>query len=303
MRRELKIPHLYVQLIDQFWSESVHPANDKQLEDPNSRKNKGHEALRRSGYVRDILQLLGRELKTYRGNDGGKNFRSKVLNPILMRYLWGVPDSYTPSVREGIAAFAKSFLKATGLAGAKARKKDGKSVLTITDATIFYLSVDPLDPDYIPHYRRNLVYVPEPRWHLVTLADPNKFGDIETFNDVRHHHDYVMEAVRRERKKAPPLRDDEDVAPPSQDDEDTAPPPQGNDNTTSNEDDDASGVEPLSRAELEIIMAEDLEDFYVHEMTVQVSKFLRSLRLLLLTIDLPGRFGERNHGRLGGYNP
>lgn len=116
----LKIPFIYVQLIAQLNAENEHGDLDQ-----------GHEAVRRQSYARQILDHVARELKGYRGP--GAAFHSKVLNPILQRYLQGVADSYTPCVRAGISGLNKEP--------------------TISDVTKFYLSMDPTDPKHIRQYR------------------------------------------------------------------------------------------------------------------------------------------------------
>ena len=90
VERSLKIPMIYVQLIDQFCTEMDH-----------SERNKSHEALRRGAYAVEILQHVGTELKTCSADGAG--FRSRVLTPILQRYIQGIPDSYTPIVYEAIS--------------------------------------------------------------------------------------------------------------------------------------------------------------------------------------------------------
>ena len=148
---EVTIPMLYVQLIDQLCAEVDH-----------SRFNNAHEALRRAGYAADVLQHLGKELKMCKYD--GASFRSKVLNPILQRYLKGIHDAYAPVVQEAVAqasAEVENFLNIK-----KGNAEDDK--VTILGATVFYLSEDPLDTKNIPYYRRNLVYLPEARWHATS---------------------------------------------------------------------------------------------------------------------------------------
>ena len=202
----VEVPILYVQLIDQFNREDEHGERDKH-----------HESLRRQSYVRQVLDAVGRELK--RCGKGGASFRSKVLNPILQRYLRGVPDCYTPSVRAAIS---------------------GDQEPTITDATAFYLSQDPVDPVHIPHYRRNLIYIVESRWHLCSLLGRVKIGSSIDFNTLRDHHDTVMGAVA-----------EEDTEPSEDSDGETS---------------DEEGPVEFSEAEIRVILYEGLDDFFEAEL-------------------------------------
>ena len=131
-------------------------------EETHANFNHGHEAQRRRGYVRDVLDALGEELEKV--DAPGPRWRSKVLTPILQRQLQGAPDSYGPAVNIAIAS------------------EDGDP--TIADATRFYLAQDPLDCRLIPFYRRNLVAIREMRWHLAILIQgPDCVKDVNMFND------------------------------------------------------------------------------------------------------------------------
>ena len=124
--RRLDIPFIYIQLISQLVAEDEHAG-----------ENDGHEALRRQTYAQQVLDYVGKELRSVKGN-AVEGFRSKVLNPILQCYLQGVPDSYAPSICAAIS---------------------DEEEVTIADATLFYLAWDPVDPTFIPHYRRNLLCI------------------------------------------------------------------------------------------------------------------------------------------------
>lgn len=154
----LKIPLLYVQLIGQLVAEDEHAS-----------KNRSIEALRRRSYARRVLDKVGEELSG-RSEDGFR-FRSTVLNPILQRYLRGVPDSYTPSIRAAIS---------------------GDEEPTIRDVTAFYLARDPIDIDNVETYIRNLLYIPESRWYYGVLRGNAPLKDIGHFNKIRANHDKLM---------------------------------------------------------------------------------------------------------------
>lgn len=209
--KKLKIPLVYVQLIDQLHQEDKHGDEDSR-----------HESLRRQSYARRVLDAVGKELRRYSGS--GVSFRSKVLNPILQRYLRGVPDSYTPSVRAAISIDSNP---------------------TFADASAFYLIRDPVDKAWIPHYRRNLVYIAESRWHLGYLLKTMAIGDTSDFDMVRNNHDKVMGALGEENDE-----DDEDEA------EDV------------NIDNIEDEYEPkaFSEAEIRIIVEEGLEKFFKKEL-------------------------------------
>ena len=237
---ELEIPLIYVQIIDQLWTEFDH-----------TRHTKAHEALRRGAYASDILKHLGKELKKYKGP--GAKFRSQVLNPILQRYLRGIPDCYTPIVQEAIAHTSAEVKKALTIKQGDDAEDDAEDDAgddagegtkpTILGATVFYLSVDPVDEENIPLYRRNLVYLAESRWHLAILADETLVEDEDFFKTTRvDHHDYVMEAYQDQLQEGPPQR--------NQDNE----------------------VTPFSEAEVEVILAEGLDWFFEEDLEDYVSK-------------------------------
>ena len=113
----------------------------------------------------------------------------------------------------------------------------------ILGATVFYLSVDPVDKENIPLYRRNLVYLAESRWHLAILTDKTWVKDEDFFKTTRvNHHDYVMEAYQDLLQEGPPQR---------------------------NQDNEAT---PFSEAEMEVILAEGLDWFFKEDLKDYVSK-------------------------------
>jgi len=159
----------YAGVIDQFVAESLHAESDH-----------GHEAVRRQSYAMEMLDMVAEELTTFNGAPA--SFRSKVLTPVLQRHLTGVPDSYGPTVRFAMQA------KGTDP--------------TIEEVTTFYLNIDPVEPRWIQSYRRNALYIPEVRWHIRVLLDGQEtatIGQHEYYYDVRHNHDYIMEAIAEDR--------------------------------------------------------------------------------------------------------
>jgi hypothetical protein len=170
-----EVPAPYDRLVYQLTAEAEHGLS-----------NSSHEAQRRREYAMDTLDAFGAELARYnriREPPPAAAFRSRVLSPILQRHLRGVHDGYTPKVRNAI--------------------KPGKDKLTIEDVTEFYLSTDPADPRLIPHYRRNLLYIPEARWHLgIMMGAPlNGNPSILHFNKVRVNDDAIMENLAVEGHK------------------------------------------------------------------------------------------------------
>ena len=121
----------------------------------------------------EVLDAFGAELTSVRSTTA--NFRSKVLTPILQRHLQGVPDHYAPQVSLVISA---------------------NDDVTIGDATKFYLGQDPTDPQWIPTYRRNILYVPEVRWHLCVVLGKVKLGDADAYNRIRREHDDLINGHR-----------------------------------------------------------------------------------------------------------
>jgi hypothetical protein len=138
-----------------------------------------HESHRRRTYARRTLDAFGQELVEFKKTgDPVVGFRSKVLTPILQRQVEGVLDTYTPTVC--------TALNAT------------KTQPSIQDATQFYLRYDPVDPVFIRSYRRNLLYLPEPRWHLglvMGVASISKEAAVKHYLMVREHHNTIMKAL------------------------------------------------------------------------------------------------------------
>jgi len=159
------IPVPYARLVDQFIHEVKHAMHDA-----------AHEALRRQSYALQMLDAFGDELEAFRHHDS--DFRSYVLTPVLQRQLQGVPDSYAPAI------FA-------------ALLPGNKEEISIAAATEFYLGVDPIDPKYIPSYRRNIVYIWEARWHLSILMGKTRIGNMATYVMYLEDHDDIMDALTK----------------------------------------------------------------------------------------------------------
>lgn len=149
-------------------------------------KQDTHEGRRRLSYARGVLDAFGRELEQLEvtTKTAMSRFRSKVLTPILQRQLAGVPDAYTPFVRAAV----------------KGRKYDDVTIKAVTD---FYLARDPTDPTNIPVYRRNLLYIPQARWHLGRLMEDRTEKKTVQAKDIRRYyelfldnHDVIMVALK-----------------------------------------------------------------------------------------------------------
>jgi len=166
--KKLKVPIIYVQLIAQLVAEDFHGDH-----------NNGHEALRRQSYARRVLDEVAKEFRNEfkEWKDNPSAIRFKVLNPILQRYLQGVHDGYTPSVRAAISGGVEP---------------------TLRDVSMFYLSKDPVDPDAVSLYRRNLLYIPESRWHLGVLLGNAILENIRYYDKFRINHDNIMEELSQD---------------------------------------------------------------------------------------------------------
>ena len=143
-----------------------------------------HEGRRRLTYARGVLDAFGTELEQCKDTTKPAmiGFRSAVLTPILQRQLAGVPDAYTPFVRSAI-------------------KGKQYADVTIKAATEFYLTRDPTDPSNIPIYRRNLLYIPQARWHLGRLMEDTTVElsakEVRQYYElILDNHDIIMLALR-----------------------------------------------------------------------------------------------------------
>ena len=153
-----------------------------------------HEAHRRQAYAEEVLDAFGWELNGLKSttDPAMMAFRSIVLTPILQRQLFGISDAYTPYVRSTILGDDDDT---------EPTIEDVDTKLTIEVVTKFYLGEDPIDPVNIPTYRRNLIYLPEARWHLgLTMKvlgetpEPKALGLY--FSKIQDHHDIIMKALQ-----------------------------------------------------------------------------------------------------------
>jgi hypothetical protein len=145
-------------------------------EDNHASQHNTHEARRRQAYAREVLDAFGEEIKVYKQSQQPPvKFRSRVLTPILQRQLNGIHDAHTPTVNDTIPSTNEQ--------------------LSIQDATQFYLQVDPADPKWIRSYRRNLLYIPEARWHLgvvMRIAPCTGEESYNYFDRIRENHDSIV---------------------------------------------------------------------------------------------------------------
>lgn len=200
------IPAAYYRVVCQLVAEIAHASVDF-----------SHESLRRCSYAMEVLDAFGAELASIHSTTA--RFRSKVLTPILQRQLRGVADNHTPVVKLAVSP----------------RGED----VTIDDASKFYLSEDPTDPQWIPTYRRNLIYIPEVRWHLGVVLGKIKLGNADEYDKIRQEHDNLME---------PLLRDD------TTDDGDDY------------NDDNCTKLDPFNEVEVATIVEDGLEEYFAGEL-------------------------------------
>ena len=200
-----QIPAPYDRLVGQLVAEHLH-----------SDLHDSHESRRRGVYALQTLDAFGDELKAFkRLKLPVVSFRSKVLTPILQRQRLGIYDAYMPFVTTCIAG--------TG------RKP------SIEDISQLYLGKDPADLIYIRQYRRHLLYLPEPRWHLAVVMRVSGNTPKEQkshYNRVRENHDRIM---------ATPLAE-------------------------AHAERDLHGIPLLTCTEIEVIFDERLEDFFTEEL-------------------------------------
>ena len=196
-------------------------------EDEHAKIDASHEALRRQTYAQRVLDEFWKEIRKYNGP--AIAFCSKVLTPILMRQLFAVDENYTPSVRESI--------------------NGGPGNPTIEQVTSFYLSEDPTDPDWIPSYRRNLVYLAEPRWHLGIVMGKYVCGDAKIYATLRAHQDVLDAHIREAAETKEEMSEDVD----------------------STEGEEPVPVPPLNITEVQMIFHERLNEFFAPELMLVVS--------------------------------
>ena len=162
----MQVPAPYDCLISQLWSEYLLGLQDE-----------SHEILRRQAYAVKVLNLFAEELLGFQQSP--VTFRSRVLNPILQRYIEGVADNYLSCVESALT-----------------RGEPRKA--TFADAVRFYLSEDPVDTRWIPSLRRNLVYIPEARWYLALVEDvPDEGSGGKYYFQLQTDHDIIMESLNK----------------------------------------------------------------------------------------------------------
>jgi hypothetical protein len=164
IKYQVLVPAPYDRIVAQLIAEDIHAKTDS-----------GHEVLRRQTYAQVVLDKFWKEIKGYKGE--AVNFRSKVLTPILQRQLWGVEENYGPALRLAVAGAPKNP--------------------TIAQATQFYLENDPTDPDWIPTFRRNLIYIPEARWHLGFVLGNYTVDDVTAYDSVRKNVDQIYKSMQK----------------------------------------------------------------------------------------------------------
>ena len=211
-----EVPAVYHRLIRQLVAEDRH-----------GQHHHSHESRRRQMYARQVLDNVAEEMIRNAAMPPEKqisptSFRSHTLTPILQRQLRAVHDAYTPSVHTAMI-------------------RKGEASLTIFRATEIYLHEDPARSYLTPRYRRHLLYVPEPRWHLGIVINPGRLEDTSFYNAVREHHEEILMAVRQEIGDKPEYT----VC-------------------------DAHGMPVLRRAEVRAIILEGLEDFFAQELSAVV---------------------------------
>jgi hypothetical protein len=171
--QQCQLPAAYLGVIGQLISEAQH-----------GNGNAGHEARRRQAYARQVLDLFAQEILNYRLE--AKRFRSCVLTPILVRHFSGVTDVYLPQISGCITM--------------------GQGTPSLEDAVKFYLALDPVDPIYIPGYRRSLLFIPESRWYLGIIMRHDVLcpqGPAAYHALSRSNHDHIMAAITNDPLERP----------------------------------------------------------------------------------------------------
>ena len=108
---------------------------------------------------------------------------------------------------------------------------------TIKQATKFYLERDPTDYRWIGTYRRNLLYVPEAQWHLRALMKKVVVGNEEAYDDMKDRTDKLHQ-VRE-------MDHDED-----------------NHFIYYGEENDSKPPRPYMKAEVGVVIEEELDEFF-----------------------------------------
>ena len=132
----------------------------------------------------------------------------------------------------------------------QAAVRNGEGNPTIADATDFYLTEDPTDPEWIPNYHRNLLYIPEARWHLGIIMGKFNIGQPRAYNGVHTNQDAIHARSKR-------LGDDE------------------------HEGEDSREMPALSELDVWVIFSERIELFYKEELDEMVCASTWSLSILM----------------------
>ena len=212
-------------------------------EDEHAEEDHGHEALRRQSYARRVLNSFWKEIKQYDGEP--KHFRPKSLTPLLQRQLAGVEENYSPSVMQAVS--------------------NGQGTPTIEQATHFYLRDDPCVVRWIPNFRRNLVHIPEARWHLGIVLGENAAGDPVPYGRVRTNMDVLARYAKQQAEEA-----GDDAVGDTNDEED--------DEYADEAEIDPESIPVFNEAEVQVIVNERLEKFFSPELerVVGVSRLVSS---------------------------
>ena len=219
------IPAPYDRIVAQLIAEDEHAEHDD-----------SHEAVRRQSYARRVLNSFWMEIREYRYETGPLwKFRPKSLTPLLQRQLAGVEENYSPSVRESVS--------------------QGNGTPTIEQATHFYLRDDPTIPRWIPNFRRNLIYIPEARWHLGVVLGVHAIGDPQAFEQVRRNSDLITKNIQKQAENGARNLDTNDEQ----------------DNEYSDEEEiDSVDIPRFNDLEVSVIVNERLEKFFAPELELVV---------------------------------
>jgi hypothetical protein len=228
------------------------------LEDQHANIDASHEALRRQTYAQRVLDDFWKEIKKYDGPPA--KFRSKVLSPILQRHLFGIEDNYAPAVRHSI--------------------NGGPGNPTIAQVTKLYLGDDPADPEWIPTYRRNMLFIPEARWHLGIIQRKYRLGDTLPYMAIRSHQDYLDQCIRQENEQKGHQEDE------AMDDVESS--------ENGSDDETPTAPPPLKEAEVQMIVYERLEDFFTVELAQVVGVGTNITRCAVITVSFTASIGVQS---------
>lgn len=169
-----------------------------------------YEAQRRGDYAARVLDAFGMEIRACKhletdGPHAGR-WHSAVLTPILQRQIYGIPDTVASWAHEGIKYALRDppADKNDGNGGHNDDDDDDDNRnLTIYDVTKFYPSGDPLNPQTIPIFRRNLLLIREARWHLAVLSGVADQNDTAYFTLTVEDQDTLLQVQEGEEPAVP----------------------------------------------------------------------------------------------------